>query len=252
MTRFSNIPLIMKTSFLLLLFLTTVYGVQSQDTTRYTLSEVIQLAQSQSPDAIMAKHRYRQSYWSFKSFKAEYLPSLNLGATLPNLNVSFDEQYDVTDSSTNFVPKSITNYEVELSLNQKLGFSGGEVYLSSSLRRLDNNLAETTTQYLTNAISIGIVQPILKYNRYHYERKTKPLLFKESQRIYVETNEDVAVKAVNYYFALLLAQIEVQISYKNQANYDTLYRIAIGRYNLGKIAENELLQLELQIKEKLL
>ena len=32
----------------------------------------------------------------------------------------------------------------------------------------------------------------------------------------------------------------------NQANYDTLYKIAKGRYNLGNIAENELLQLELQ------
>jgi len=197
---------------IILVFLTTNFSTHAQDTVRYTLDEVIKIAQDQSPDAIMAKHRYRQSYWSFKSFKAEYLPSLNLGATLPNLNVSFDEQYDVTDSSTNFVPKSITNYEVELSLNQKIGFSGGEVFLSSSLRRLDNNLAETTTQYLTNAISIGIVQPILKYNRYHYERKTKPLLFEEAQRIYVETNEAVALKAVNYFFALLLSQIEVQIA----------------------------------------
>ncbi len=34
---------------------------------------------------------------------------------------------------------------------------------------------------------------------------------------------------------------------KNLANYDTLYRIARGRFNLGKIAENELLQLELNL-----
>ena len=31
----------------------------------------------------------------------------------------------------------------------------------------------------------------------------------------------------------------------NYANADTLYRIAQGRYNLGTIAENELLQMEL-------
>ena len=35
------------------------------------------------------------------------------------------------------------------------------------------------------------------------------------------------------------------LSVKNMYNYDTLFRIAKGRYQLGKIAENELLQLEL-------
>jgi hypothetical protein len=90
----------------------------------------------------MAKHRYRQSYWSFRSFKAEYLPSLKLDATLPNLSVSFEERYVESDSSTKFVPLSQTNYELALSLNQKIGFSGGEVFLSSRVRRLDNFLPE--------------------------------------------------------------------------------------------------------------
>lgn len=237
----------MKTSLLLLLLFAIIYSVQSQDTTKYTLNEVIELAQDQSPDAIMAKHRFRQSYWSFRSFKAEYLPSLNLDATLPDLNVSFEERYVESDSSTKFVPLNQTNYELRLSLNQKIGFSGGEVFVSSRLRRLDNNLNESTTQYVTNAISIGINQPIFKYNSYHYDRKTRPMLFEEAQRLYVETNEEVAEKAVNYFFSLLISQIEVNIAYKNKSNYDTLYRIAVGRYNLGKIAENELLQLELNL-----
>jgi outer membrane protein TolC len=37
------------------------------------------------------------------------------------------------------------------------------------------------------------------------------------------------------------------IAKKNESNYDTLFKIAQGRYNLGKIAENELLQLELNL-----
>ena len=234
-------------AFFLLVFLTSAFSSQSQDTVKYTLSEVIQIAQSQSPDAIMAKHRYRQSYWSFRSFKAEYLPSLNLDATLPRFNRSFEERYSETDSTTNFVPQSNTNYQIELSLNQKIGFSGGEIFLSSSLRRLDNNLRESSTQYLTNAINIGINQPIFTYNPYHFDRKIRPMLFEEAQRLYVETNEDVAIKAVNRFFSLLLAQIEVEIANKNLSNYDTLYRIAVGRYNLGKIAENDLLQLELNL-----
>jgi outer membrane protein TolC len=44
-----------------------------------------------------------------------------------------------------------------------------------------------------------------------------------------------------------MAQVDMSIAVKNQSNYDTLYNIARGRYTLGKIAENELLQLELNL-----
>ena len=232
---------------MVLLFLFAVYpALYAQDTVRYTLDDVIAIAQDQSPDAQIAKHRYRRSYWSFRTFKATYLPNLRLDATLPNLNVRFDEQYSVIDSTTNFVPISLTNYSVSLSLNQKIGITGGEVFLSTSLQRLDNNLGDKySSQYLTNMVNIGIIQPIFKYNPYRYDRKIKPMLFEEAQRLYVETREQVAVTAVNHFFSLLMAQIEVEIAFKNMANYDTLYKIAIGRFNLGKIAENELLQLEL-------
>ena len=71
--------------------------------------------------------------------------------------------------------------------------------------------------------------------------------FEEAQRLYIETNEQVSISAVDHFFSLLLAQIELEIASKNYANYDTLYKIALGRYNLGKIAENELLQLELNL-----
>jgi outer membrane protein TolC len=47
------------------------------------------------------------------------------------------------------------------------------------------------------------------------------------------------------FFQLATAQINRDIADMNYANADTLYRIAQGRYNLGMIAENELLQMEL-------
>ena len=44
---------------------------------------------------------------------------------------------------------------------------------------------------------------------------------------------------------LALAQINKQIAEMNFSNADTLYRIAKGRYDLGTIAEDELLQMQL-------
>jgi len=224
----------------------TLYSY-SQEITKYQLQEVIKIAQEQSPDAQMAKHRYRRSYWSYRTFKATYLPGLRLDATLPNINRSINA-IPSQDGSTIYTPQNLQSYAVNLSLNQKIGFTGGEVFLSSGIQRLDNNLSDTSvTQYLTNMVNIGIRQPLFAYNPYKWDKKLEPMKFEEAQRLYIETNEQVAITSINHFFSLLLAQIELGISNKNYANYDTLYKIALGRFNLGKIAENELLQLELNL-----
>ncbi|NOY51341.1 MAG: TolC family protein [Chlorobi bacterium] len=222
-------------------------SVLAQQPRNYTLSEVIKIAQDQSPDALIAKHRFRRSYWSFRTFKATYLPGLKLNATLPNINRSINEVQG-QDGTSVYTPQSFTNYSVDLSINQKIGFTGGEVFISSGIKRLDNFLADTsTTSYLTNMINIGISQPIFKYNPYKWDKIIEPIKYDEARRTYIETNENVAITALDRFFTLLLAQVELEIAKKNEANYDTLYRIAKGRYTLGKIAENDLLQLELNL-----
>jgi outer membrane protein TolC len=55
----------------------------------------------------------------------------------------------------------------------------------------------------------------------------------------------VALRAVNLFFDLALAQVNLEIAHLNYSNTDTLYRIAQGRYNIGTIPENQLLQMEL-------
>jgi outer membrane protein TolC len=73
------------------------------------------------------------------------------------------------------------------------------------------------------------------------------LRYEESQKAFNEDMENVAIRASELFFNLLMAQNMVQIQQKNLANNDTLYKISKGRYNLGKIAENELLQMELSV-----
>jgi len=69
--------------------------------------------------------------------------------------------------------------------------------------------------------------------------------YKAAKRNYLETVEQVSLTSVNYFFNLLSAQIDQRVAQINVSNYDTLYKIAQGRYVSGKIAENDLLQLEL-------
>lgn len=232
---------------LLSICLLTSLLMLGQDKVTYTLEDVIQIAQNQSPDALKAKHRFRSSYWSYRSFKAEYLPSLGLSAQIPNISRMFgNETYEgVTKSFFT----STSNYQLDLSLQQKIGLTGGTVSIGSRLERLDNLLISDSSriQYTANVINIGLVQPIFSYNPYKWDKQIKPMEYEVAKRLYIETNEQVAMTAIDYFFSFLLAQIQVGIAQTNYSNYDTLYRIAKGRYTLGKIAENELLQLELNL-----
>jgi len=235
----------MKQYILLIFIILSSTFLPAQTTKRYTLQDVIHIAQKQSPDALMAIHRFRKSYWSYRTFKATYLPQLSFDATLPSINRSINPVAS-QEGTTVYTSQSLTNYSAGLSLNQKIGLTGGEIFLNTGLQRLDNFVGNTAShQYLGNMVNIGISQPLFTYNAYKWSKVIEPLKYQQAKRVYMESNEEVAIKAINYFFSLLSAQIEQEIALKNYHNYDTLYQIAKGRFNLGKIAENELLQLQL-------
>jgi len=212
-----------------------------------SLSEVIRIAQERSPEAMIARHRFKRSYWEYRSFKAGYLPQLGLSATLPNFNRTIDA-ITQGDGTETYLERTLARYSANLSLTQKVGLTGGEVFMQSGLSRLDNFYADTSTrQFLSSPISIGFRQPVFAYNTYKWDKRIEPMRYEEARRQYLEANEQVASTAINHFFNLLTAQVEKDIALKNMANYDTLYNIAKGRFILGKIAENELLQLELNL-----
>jgi outer membrane protein TolC len=224
-------------------------STQAQDVaTRYlTLDEAINIARQQSPDALAARHRYRGSYWQHRSFKAGYLPGLRLDATLPNLfrNISAITLPDGTDV---FVSRSQASSEATLSLNQRIGITGGQVFVNTGLERIDLIKADQSmTSYLSTPINIGITQPIFAYNPYKWERILEPIEFQEARKRFIEDMETISVRTNNLFFDLLLAQINIEINALNLSNNDTLYQISKGRFSLGRIAENELLQMELNV-----
>ncbi|MCF8233534.1 MAG: TolC family protein [Bacteroidales bacterium] len=235
--------------FLVLILISGMFfqaGAQ-EEINRLSLNDVIYIAHQQSPDALIAKHRFRRSYWEYKSYRATYLPSLQFDGTVPNFNRSIDAVIQ-PDGNTEYKERRFTEYSGSLSLNQRIGFTGGQVFLRSGLERNVNIVSgNKDTSFLSTPVNIGYSQPIFQYNPYRWDKKIEPLKYEEAKRGYLEDKEDISIKATEYFFNLLLSQIEKEIAAKNLANYDTLFHIAQGRYNLGKIAENDLLQLELNL-----
>jgi outer membrane protein TolC len=218
----------------------------SQELKRLSLEDVIKLSEEQSPNALMAKNRFRASYWQYRTFKAEYRPSLTLTGTTPNYSTAYERVWNSGTEKWDYKSTNVLRNLGSLSLSQNIGFTGGTISLNSDLT-LENDFGRTpnTRNYITVPMSIGLTQPLFRYNSLKWQKKTEPLKYEAAKQTYLSNIEGVHSQAVQYFFSLALAQSNKQISEMNFANADTLYKIAQGRYELGTIAENELLELQL-------
>jgi outer membrane protein TolC len=210
-----------------------------------TLQDVIRIAREQSPQAILAKHRFRASYWQYRTFQAEYRPSLSLSSTLPDYSREFTLEY--VDGKYEYVEKNSNNSTLALSLSQNIGWTGGNIFVESDLSRKDEFGSGGGQEYVSTPVSIGFNQPIFRFNSLRWQKKIEPMVYEVAKKDYLDALENVSLMAVSRFFDLALAQQNLAIAQQNYSNSDTLFRISKGRYNIGTIAENELLQMELSL-----
>lgn len=228
------------------LFLLSMQQAAAQEIRKLTLGEVIKLADDQSPNALMAKHRFRSSYWQYRTYVAQYRPSLTLTGTTPDYSTAYSRVWNSQAGEYDYVSTNILQTLGSLSLLQNIGFTGGTIALQSDLT-LETNFEkeDERNKYITAPLSIRFVQPLFRYNSLKWEKKTEPLKYEAAKKTFLSNIEVVHTEAVRQFFNLALAQINKQIAETNYLNADTLYRMAQGRYQLGTIAEDELLQMQL-------
>ncbi len=229
---------------LVVLFLFSFGKAEAQQIKKLTFDEVIRLAEVQSPQALMAKHRFKSSYWSYRTFVAQYRPSLTLSGSTPDYSTAFSRVWNSQTSEWNYVSTNVMQTIGSLSLQQNIGLTGGSISLQSDLT-LENDFERNQNKYITAPLSIRLTQPLFRYNSLKWQKKTEPLKYEQAKKTFLSNIEQVHTQAVQYFFSLALAQINVQIANMNYLNADTLWRMAQGRYQLGTIAEDELLQMQL-------
>ena len=227
-----------------ILVILTVIPAHSQDTLHLTLSETIRIAQEQSPQAIAARHSFRAAYWNWRSFRANMLPSLTFNSS-PSLNRSISS-VTLPDGGESFVHRNQLMVDAGFTINQNVSLTGGSLFVKTALQRLDL-FSEKTSSYNSSPVVVGYEQDLFGYNQFKWDRKIEPLRYTESRKNLIETLELVATQATTQFFQLATAQTNWEIAQYNYANADTLFQYAQGRYNIGTITENEMLQLELNL-----
>ena len=213
-----------------------------EDTLSLTLSQAIEIAQQHSPEAQAARHTYRAAYWNYRFYKANYLPSVTL-ASSPSFNKQISK-ITQPDGTNQFIKQNQLSVDMDLKINQNVWFTGGRLFVRSNVQRLDE-LENDITAYNTQPVVIGYEQALFGYNSLKWDCRIEPVRFREARKAYNEALELVASQTSNHFFNLATAQTNLDIASSNHASADTLYRYAQGRYNIGTITENEMLQLEI-------
>ena len=222
-----------------------VFGAQAmgqgKDTLDITMAEAIRLAQEQSSEAQAARHQLEAAEWSYRSYRANYLPAVTLSSS-PNLNRQLNS-ITQPDGTNLFLQQNQLSTDLSLSITQNVSMTGGSLFVRSSLRRQDE-FHDRLHAYSSTPFQIGYQQNLLGYNSLRWARRTEPLRYRRAQKQFRETMELVASRASSYFFQLASAQTELDIAQQNQQVADTLHRYARGRYGIGTITENDMLQLE--------
>lgn len=230
---------------ILLISLLLSANIFAQDKKVMSLQDVIEMASQQSLDAFINKNMYLSSYWEFRYFKADRLPSLTLDATPLNYNRSVQKVYNYDENRDEFIERESFDSDLSLMLNQNVGLTGGQVFLQSNLSMTQKLGDDNVSSYSSTPFMIGYSQNINGYNRLKWQSKIEPVKFEKAKKQFIQDQENLSIKASRLFFDLLDAQIDVKISETNLANADTLFNIGKGRFQVGTVTQDELLDLEL-------
>lgn len=228
-------------------FIPSGLAAQELDLGTLTLRESIQIAQENSPVARANKYSLISSRWANESFKADLYPSLSLNGDAPNFNKSiFTNRLD--DGTLTFATQRQSDATAAISIDQNILPTGGRLSLSSGITRLGIFANENTYRWQSTPLVIGLQQPLFQFNALKWRSRLEPLRYEIAQKEFVQEMEALAVQVTAGFFDIFLAKINVENAEFNVARNDSIYTISQGRYRVGNIAENDLLQTELALR----
>ncbi len=220
---------------------------QSVAQNRFTIADIIQRSQLQSPDFKIAETRRETGYWAYRLFRSNYNPQVRLISN--NQGSLYNNSFSPVlqpDGSIKYLQVDQFNPGVNFALEQPIQWTGGTISMNSVYNYF-NNLSDNSSQWNGSVFNVRLSQPIFAYNQLKWDKRIRPIQYEESKRDYAEQMEEIARDAVENFFGVLQAQVNLQISQYNLANNDTIYKIEQGRYNIGTTSQDKLLQVELQL-----
>lgn len=211
-----------------------------------TLQDAIAMAQRRSPQFLQARAQVEEARALDRAFNARLLPQFALSGTLPSYNRSIISVLQ-PDGSTQFQPQQQMSTQLGFQFNQRLPLTGGNLTVSSSLSRLQISGNQTVQSWSSQPVWLSLSQDILRPNEAAWDRRMQNAQIVSDERTYRANLENVALRTTELFFNAYAADAGLRNALNNAAVNDTLYKINTGRFAVGRIGENDLLQSQLAL-----
>jgi len=231
--------------FLFALALPVAVQAQSAPQT-LTLQEAIRMAQQQGQLAQVARSTRDAAKWRDNAFNSRLLPQLFLSGEAANLNHGINPVV-LDDGTTQFIGQSLNQSSVGIGFRQQMPLTGGTIQVQSLVTRYDQFGDERRQYYQTKPIVVSLRQDLFRPREIVWDKREQSLSAVVAERGYLEAREDVAGTTADAFFNLYAQQMTLKNASANVAVNDTLYTLNQGRYEVGKIGENDLLKSELAL-----
>jgi len=182
---------------------------------------------------------------SLRSARAEFLPHVNISA-----NTTYSVS-DVNDFHTRHL-----NEGIGIDISQRVptggrnaGLSVNAEYGKDRFKYTPNDVIEDYRQYASNA-SAEFTHPLLKGAGREVGMSNLNLskISNEQAKInYILDKRDVIVRVISEYNSILSSKLQIKVSQSAVEDRKRLHQEALIRYNLGLVAESEVLRAEVQL-----
>ncbi len=216
------------------------------DTVRISLADAIARARTHSVDASAALNELRSAYWQYRTYRAELLPEISFNGTIPAYSKRYSS-YQESDGSYRFVPNDNLQLSGELSLSQRIWFTGGTLSLRSSLDYMRQLSGDKYNNFMSIPVALTLRQPLFAANDIKWKRRIEPVRYAEARARFMSETEEVAMEAIRLFFNVLMTADKLACSRQNLDNARKLYEVAQAKRRMGQISENDLLQIELTL-----
>jgi outer membrane protein len=226
------------------IFLCANAGAASAQQT-LTLQQAVEMAQKQSYQARAATATRDAARGRDRAFGGRLLPQLSFTGT-PEYSRSIMPVRQ-PDGSILFTPLQATTAVAGATVSQRIPFTGGTLAVTSGLERVEITGAEQGLTWSSNPVTVSLQQSILRPNALRWDSREQDLRVDVAERQYLESREDIALQTAEAFFDYYVAKRGLENATANAAINDTLYKLNQGRFEVGKIGENDLLQSELAV-----
>ncbi|GAO30660.1 outer membrane protein TolC [Geofilum rubicundum JCM 15548] len=184
-------------------------------------------------------------YWAYRSYRADYLPSVTLRANPLTYSNASQLRYNSLKQTDEFIRTENLSSDLNLIISQKLSATGGTFFVRSELGRIENYGDNPYTQYASVPFRIGYSQQLFGFNSMKWQRQIEPLKFEKAKLEYLQSVEEMNLSTVRYFFAMIQVSIQKEIALSNMENTKNLLQVAYRRFELGTVSREELLDLRL-------